>query len=517
MAPVDFDAECAVLGSVFADAHAYDDVGHLDDAAFADDRNRLIWRRLRDCPNRGDLVVVRDHLGKDLERVGGAAYLVRLAESPGAADRATEYAEIVERCYRKRVLGSTLERAVTAVAGDGDPTDELTTVRVAVDGWSSGRTGKRAATTCLADVVPESIEWLWPNRIPRGKLTLLVGDGGLGKSFCTLDWASRVSRGVAWPDGAAGGEPGHVVLMSAEDGLADTIRVRLDAAQADTSRITALTGIVGEDGREAWASLQDHLEHVERVIADVGATLLVVDPLTSYLGKVDSHKNAELRSVLGPLSALAERRRVAIVGVTHFNKSQGSSAAYRTIGSIAFTAAARMVWCVGKDPEDEKRRLMLPVKNNIIEEPTGLAFRLADGAVRWSAGEVQTTADQMLAAGQRDVDNTSALDKAMSFIRGELAGGGVPSEDVKASAREYGISDKTLQRARESLGIKPKKEGFKEGSRWVWQMPQSHEDGQISRSYPSNTDGHLRESWPSSVDETTQLNGDGHSLDAWTA
>jgi RecA-family ATPase len=163
------------------------------------------------------------------------------------------------------------------------------------------------AGTLLSEVEPEQVEWLWPGRLPLGKLAVLDGDPGLGKSVVTLDVAARLSVGLELPDGQPC-EPAGVVLLSAEDGLRDTIRPRLDAAGADSERIFALSTVVEAKGGERMISLTKDLTVIERAIERVEAGLVVVDPLTAFLSeKTDSHKDQDVRRALAPLAALAER------------------------------------------------------------------------------------------------------------------------------------------------------------------------------------------------------------------
>ena len=229
----------------------------------------------------------------------------------------------------------------------------------------------------LVVVTRESLEWLWPGRIPLGKLTLLAGDPGLGKSFVTLDIASRVSRGDAWPDMPLLKQtPGDVILLNAEDDLADTIAPRLDKMSADDSRILALEGIEA-DGKRRHFSLEADLPRLEEVLAEnEDIRLVVIDPIAAYCGAVDSHKNSDVRGLLAPLAELAGRYRVAIVSVTHLSKSGGTKAVYRAMGSLAFAAAARAVWAITKDSDDPERRLFLPAKLNLARDPDGLAYRI---------------------------------------------------------------------------------------------------------------------------------------------
>ena len=171
----------------------------------------------------------------------------------------------------------------------------------------------------LDTVAPEPVQWLWPDRLPRGKLTLLIGDPGLGKTFLLLDLMARVSRAAPWPD-AGTASLGASVLLTSEDGLADTIRPRLEALEADCGRIHALTAI-REAGQERPVSLAHDLAQLEGVIERTQAGLVGVDPLSAYLGDRDSYKDPDIRRVLGPVAALAERTRSAIVGIMHLTKT----------------------------------------------------------------------------------------------------------------------------------------------------------------------------------------------------
>ncbi len=337
----------------------------------------------------------------------------------------------------------------------------------------------------LADVQPERVRWLWAGRIARGKLTMIAGDPGLGKSFLSLDIAARVSKGRSWPDGTAG-TCGSVVLLSAEDDLADTIRPRLDAADADVTRIVALDSIrhIDRKSREVVSqsfSLQRDLPSLELAIERSGdCRLVVIDPITAYLGTTDSHKNAEIRGLLAPLSAMAARHDIAVVAVTHLNKSSTMAAMYRTMGSLAFVATARAVWAVTKDKDDPsgRRRLFLPVKNNLGADQTGMAYRLqgtpaGDGTavVAWEPDPVAITADDALGDHQKARGKGSKVEEAMYWLRGALAGGRLLADDIKQRAERDGIASRTLDRAKGELGVTVDKEGFGDDGRWKWSLP----------------------------------------------
>ena len=367
----------------------------------------------------------------------------------------------------------------------------------------------------LADVKPTAVQWLWPGRFALGKLSLLVGDPGLGKSFLTLDIAARVSRGAAWPDAPNEPNPaGGVVLISAEDDLADTIRPRLDAAGACIERINALESVNRGHATDAAFCLQRDLPALEQAVeATPGCRLVVIDPITSYLGSTDSHKNAEIRAVLKPLGDFAARHRLAVIVISHLNKSAGTPAMYRTMGSLAFTAAARAVWCVTKDKSDERRRLVLPVKNNLGTDDSGLAYRLetlsADGmpVVAWEAEPVRQSADDALAA-ERDDEGGGALAEAMDWLRHLLQanGGQLESGKIKAMAKSDGIAERTLRRAKDSLGVEAKPGRF--GGPWAWTLPNAEPEPAAE----------TRQSWPTAPElaKPQTLANSGNLGQHWT-
>jgi putative DNA primase/helicase len=329
--------------------------------------------------------------------------------------------------------------------------------------------GDTAITRRLDTVMPEAVQWLWPGRIPRGKLTLVIGDPGLGKSFLMLDAMARVTRGARWADGAPA-PVGDCILMSAEDGLADTIRPRLDALDADICRVHALTAVRDEDGAlERGFSLERDLHHLEDVIKKTSAILVGIDPLSAYLGSKDSYKDSEIRGLLGPLAALAERTGVAIVAIIHLTKDQQRRALYRALGSIAFVAAARAVLAVGKDPEDEDRRILVTVKNNLAAPAPALAFTLRRGTLDWYAGTVEgVDADAVLSPASEE---RGERQDANDFLRELLADGEVASKDIMKAAEANGVSRATLFRSKRQLGIVARRVGFGKQGTWYWSLP----------------------------------------------
>jgi hypothetical protein len=340
-----------------------------------------------------------------------------------------------------------------------------------------------AVTICLADVEPQPINWLWPNRIAMGKLTMLCGDPGLGKSFLALDLGARVTQGAPWPDNRDTYAPqGGVVILTAEDDLADTVRPRLDAAGADPAQVVAIQAVRWHDdgGKyERFFDLERDLPALEGAIGRQGNTkLVIIDPITAYLGKIKANDNSEVRRVLGPLADLCGRLGVACIGVSHLRKGDGQ-ALYRTLGSLAFVAAARAVYVVARDVTDPegKRRLMLPTKNNLGNDRSGLAFELCPrhGAfgqpcISWEAGTVDTSADEALAPapGKRG-PKPEERNEAAEFLRQALADGPRLGKEVAEDAKHgFGISPKTLERARKELMVVAYRE--KIPGPWFWKL-----------------------------------------------
>jgi hypothetical protein len=329
----------------------------------------------------------------------------------------------------------------------------------------------------LSSVEPEEVSWLWPSWLALGKLALVDGDPGLGKSAMTLDLAARVSAGKAFPDGVEC-EPAGVVLLSAEDGLADTIRPRLDAAGADTSRILALATVPDENGHDRLLSIPEDLVLIEKGIRRVGARLVVVDPLMAFLsGDTNSHRDQDVRRALAPLAGLAERTGAAVLVIRHLNKAAANNPLYRGGGSIGIIGAARMAFVVGKDPQDENRRVLASTKNNLAMPPQSLMFGLEEaqnGSVRvnW-LGQSEVSAKDLLATPQ-DQEHADARGEAVEFLNEVLADGPVAASKVKEEAEDAGIKERTLARAKKALGVISYREG-EAGERgkgqWLWKLP----------------------------------------------
>jgi len=318
----------------------------------------------------------------------------------------------------------------------------------------------------LSDVTPREVQWLWPGRVPLGKITIVAGDPGLMKSMLSLDMAARVSRGSLWPDG--GNAPlGDVLLLTAEDDLPDTVRPRLDTLGADCGRITALTMIWTPEGEVAF-NLHDHLPMLERAITPE-TRLIIIDPVLAFTGGTDTHVSAQVRGVLAPLAKLAQEAQVSVTGIIHLNKKVAGNAFQRILASIDFSAAPRSVLLVGEDADDPTLRHFAVVKNNLAPPAETLTYRWSDGGFTWT-GKSDLTAHQLLAA-PADGEGRTALIEAKEVLEELLSAGPMPPTEIRKAALAAGVKESTLRAAKDALGVRAVKLGFGEDGQWKWELP----------------------------------------------
>ena len=326
---------------------------------------------------------------------------------------------------------------------------------------------------CLADIDAAPIKWLWPKRFALGKLSLIAGQPGLGKSQTTLAMVAAVTTAGRWPDGESA-PLGSAVLVSCEDDAGDTIRPRLEAAGADLARVTLFDWALSNDGKERrHFDVAEHMPALSDLVTRLGdVRLIVIDPITAYMGRADSHKTADVRTALVPLQALAAEAGVAIILVSHLNKNGADRAAMnRVVGSGAFVAVCRSAWLIAPDSQDadKRRRILTPLKNNIGDDRTGFAFTvepeslpngIATSRIEFDPTPVYVAADELLSDQSAEMDGDSgALEHAQEFIRAELAKGPKPVKLVNAEAKALGIKERTLSRARSREGIVSRKDG----------------------------------------------------------
>jgi hypothetical protein len=360
----------------------------------------------------------------------------------------------------------------------------------------------RLEVLCMAGVDPQPVEWLWPDWVALGKVSVLAGDGGEGKSTVLCDLAARTSSGENWPDGAENGRKRRVLILAAEDAVADTLAPRLIAAGADTQLVYNIRSVQSGTGRRSF-NLQADLSLLEGVLdAHDDIALIIIDPITSYLGKVDSHKNAEVRSVLEPLGEMATRRHVAVVCNNHFTKNSAGGANSRVLGSVAFVNQARAAFIVTPDAEDRDRKLLMPSKMNLAPIKHGLAYRIGGrlitnragveiltSEILWETAPVTISADAALAAHTETQEARVAGVEAEEFLRDKLSAGPVPAKEGEEHARALGIAPRTLARARKRLAVIAEKDGMK--GPWLWRLPA--EDCQTHPKNATSQVGHSSE------------------------
>ncbi len=337
----------------------------------------------------------------------------------------------------------------------------------------------RYKSTRLADVTPARVTWLWPAWVPRGMLTVLDGPPGAGKSTLVLDLAARVSTGRPMPgEDLACVPPSAVIIMTAEDPLAEVVRPRLDVAGADVTRVHHLDAVarVDDDDNVRWMppTIPDDLAALEALIVDTGAVLVIVDVLMAYLnGRHDSYRDQDVRAALAPLAAVAERTGAAIVMLRHPRKSGGSAMAAGG-GSIAIGGAARSWLAAGPDPSDEtgERRVLAPVRPSLARMPPSLGYRLAASAdpdyaiVEW-LGTVDVTADRLYEPRESD-DERSEMQRCLDFLHEYLNGHESLSKDLEDAAYNgHGFHRATLLRAKKRAGV----EAFQRDRKWWLRLP----------------------------------------------
>jgi putative DNA primase/helicase len=402
-----------------------------------------------------------------------------------AKDRLIEMEVVPEEFFYPRAKEKA--RPISPLPSQGNPRPGFRLVTG--PNGEKARTFGEAVMVRVADVQSRMIEYLWPGRFALGKLTLIAGDPGLGKSFVSLSIAAHVTTGAAWPDDpdALPVTSGSVIMLSAEDDIEDTIKPRLEQVGADTERCHCLTTVKQVDGRLAPFSIARDMPSLEEALVKLGdCRLVIIDPVSAYLDGVDEHKNSEVRRAIGPLSDLAAKHRVAVVMVTHLNKGTGPKAIYRSTGSLAFVAASRMAWLVSEHhqdkhlPQNKRRRVMVSAKCNIAAIPTGLSYSFIDNQFVWSADPVIESADEvleMLAEGSSRGDGVGArgpvpekTQQAMAWLVERLEAGPVRKGQARKLAEDEGIAPPRFYDAIGKLG-KQVEEYELEGRKWLRSVP----------------------------------------------
>lgn len=364
---------------------------------------------------------------------------------------------------------------------------------------------RRAASVtlvCASEVKERPIHWLWPGWLARGKLTILAGSAGTGKTTLALGIASTVTTAGRWPDGVACTGRGNVLVWSSEDDPADTLKPRLMACGAEVSRVFFVQAVTDEYGNAMpFDPARDIPTLHEAVNAIGGASMLIVDPIVSAIAG-DMHKANDVRRGLQSLVDFAEDHDCAVLGISHFSKgSAGSTPQDRVIGSQAFGALARTVLVAAK-PEGEEARVLARAKSNIGLDDGGVSYyieacTLDSGIettkVAWG-GTIEGSARDILGSVEAsDEDGQTEQSDAEQFLRDLLSDGPVPAKVVRGESSDAGYSWATIRRAQKTTGVEAYREGTGIGSKsaWYWRLPPKVLTENLRCSRPG--DEHLKE------------------------
>ena len=335
-------------------------------------------------------------------------------------------------------------------------------------------------------ITPKRLTPIWPGVLFKGKVTIIAGLPGDGKSASVGDIIARITRGRPFPCTTVCVPPGYAILITAEDDPEDTLRPRLDVAEADPDRFEIITGVkrtnekTGELELDTVSLIAD-LPKIEAAVEETKATILVIDPLTSFAAS-DTNKTGDMRRLLDALAQMAARTGVCIVIVTHLNKRADARRAMHMIaGSHVIIAAVRAAFCTARDPNNKSRRLMLPLKVNLAKEEGGFAFCIEEvdhpvcggmPRVRWEADRVtDLDADDAL------IDQTpraqAAVEKSavvQNWLRGVLQYGAIPAGEMWRKAKEKGYSERRVRSAMKALSVAADNKGYQ--GAWHYWLPQ---------------------------------------------
>jgi putative DNA primase/helicase len=351
-------------------------------------------------------------------------------------------------------------------------------------GYIDVENGTTVELLCASDLRPEPVKWIWAGWLAAGKLHIIAGEAGTGKTTIAMSLGATITSGGLWPDGSRS-PIGNIVIWSGEDDPADTLVPRLALSNADLSRVYFVSDVRDEGERRAFDPARD-MEMLRTELMRVGgAYLLIIDPIVSAVAG-DSHRNAEVRRALQPLVDLASSIECAVLGITHFSKGTGGrSPIERLNGSVAFGALARVVMVAARRQQESvdgsATRVFLRAKSNIGLDDGGFEYELREGelidhpgvsasSTHWGA-QVDGSARELLndAETTSSVEEGGSLASAQNFLSRLLADGPIPAKTVEADAAEAGYSRSTLRRAKAKLKIVPTKVGM--GGGWQWELP----------------------------------------------
>ncbi|MBN1126588.1 MAG: AAA family ATPase [Sedimentisphaerales bacterium] len=483
----DLAAEGALLGSMVMDTSIITKVtSQVSTECFFRPEHRLVFDAIRDqYEDSGDsgyidLVLLRNRMkdNKTIEAAGGVEYLVKIHESVPSAESWQYYANIVlDKAAYRRCL-SILDEAWETLRRTQEPlTDRIEQIRRLFTEGELTRYCRSLDLIRADSVQPKTVEWLVDDVLPLGMLSLIAGEPGAGKTFCSMSLAAAVTTGRPWPTPRNNpAVQGSVLILSDEDDLPRVLLPRLIANEADTSKVHV------QDAATARPfHVTGGLYRLQATLDSLGdCRLIILDPITAYMEGINANSNAEVRSALVGLQRLAEQYNIAVAAVSHFSKKVDLGAIHRTLGSIAFTAAARSVWAVVKEKRDagdagrDSRlwRCLMPVKCNYAIRPRGIRFCIEepDGAVTFDANPIDQDVDEMM-TGPESGMTSRARDDAEQWLHTLLNDGQMPATAVRQAADQEGHSWSTIKRISGRNSCIDKWKSGTDGQ-WYWQLRQ---------------------------------------------
>lgn len=325
---------------------------------------------------------------------------------------------------------------------------------------------------CFADIEKKELKWLWYGKIPLGYLVLLIGDAGLGKSFVTCDISSKVSNGINFPFSDINIEPGKVLFQNLEDDPEQITIYRLENSEANLNNVFYIDSSIGNG-----LDLSDIDNLVDKII-EINPKLIIIDPLTNYMKGTDIDKYKQVYDVLTPLSLIARYFEIAIIGVMHMNKSN-TKAIYKTMGSAGFGAAARVVLGITRNPENEKQRLLCPIKGNYSDEKKQkeYVFEITDNGIKWLEEREPLNIEGLF---NYDIDNNLVFTKQwLVDYLSSIENFSAPNKEIVENAEILGLDKSIIEKARKIVCEKP----YQKNRCWHWKLkPEYIRDSDIRNS-----------------------------------
>ena len=472
------DAEQALLGSMLLDAGVADSViARITEDAFYSEPHRMVFKAIQAVRVQGgavDIVTIMEALRQagTLELVGGATYISVLGNSVPNVEHWEDHLKIVQEKATFRALKAEALR-LQELADAGDIHKALEAIeRAQAEAAAMIEGGRdRARVVNLAGVEAQETRWLWRPYIPLDCITILEGDPKTGKTWAALAITAAITRGYPLPgeDGKPVARmPGNVLYLTAEDSLSMTLRPRLEKGNADLSRVNVLEGKISADGKTVVPVTMQDLDILAQTLERYRPVLVVIDPMAAFLGpNVNANRFEQVRPVLAGVTRLAEVYGCAVLLIRHLSKGPKDRAIYKGQGSIDFTAAARSVLMVGKDPNIPGQRVMVHNLCNVAKEGPAQSFVITDeGALEW-AGVTDITGDELVAPVMVDVEERGSRAEAKEFLLKALANGRQLATDMEEARKAHDIADRTLKRARQDLNIQV----YRDGKAWYWELP----------------------------------------------